>query len=202
MTEVKKKGNFTKPGRSKNPTIISQAFKNEQVNKETKVVLACFRERAKTSTNPSFKSMHLGVPIFDPSDTTLSDMNHQSFNNNNSMNLLDLSKSGNSKTFAYGSNSNLIPTTFVDAEGGKFLSRGAIPSMVPTDYTTLPKMSDWSAAEARHKELQDELSSLDSEINSRNTNLKNTISSSIRGESGGNFYFIIISIIIYLIYFK
>jgi len=83
----------------------------------------------------------------------------------------------------------------VNPGSNKLLSRGASPSSIPALYPTIyPTSKDWTEAERRHRELQEELAQLDAEVakHKKEISSTSTLSSSMAamttgGGSGGVF---------------
>lgn len=126
----------------------NDVFLCELINKEKSLIVEQLRQKAKLSQNPVIRAMHLGRPIFQP--------------------IPDDKTMGVSRSLSQDS-------LVLDNGGQVLLSRGALPSSVHANYSKLPTMANWADAEARHRELSNELRKLDQSINAKEEEMRRKV---------------------------
>ena len=148
-------------------------YANEILNKEHRINYNSIRARAEKSQNLLFKAMNHDGLYFDVGSTTSSSSIYNASTGLGSNTMTETHLVRNSKDTL--SKTRLIqPINLCDDDGGQvILSKGAVPSNIPADWSKLPTLLDWKIAEQKHDELKKELDSLDNEINDRNKRLKN-----------------------------
>ena len=160
-------------------------YANEILNKEHRINYLSIKSRAEKSQNLLFKAMnHDGLYFNGGSKTSSSSIFNAStgLGSNTIVDMTHFEMSNNKDTL---NKTRLIPSkNLCDDDGGKvLLSKGALPSNIPADWSKLPTLLDWKIAEQKHDELKKELDSLDDEIKSRNRLLKSSIDNTMRNNT-------------------
>ena len=143
-------------------------YANEILTKEHRLSYQSIKARADKSQNLLFKAMNHDGIHFDGGGSIYNVSNGLS--NNNTM---------TESHFTRNTKDTLNKTRLIqsinlcdDNDGEILLSKGAVPSNIPADWSKLPSLLDWKIAEQKHDELKKELDSLDNEIRDRNKRLK------------------------------
>ena len=158
-------------------------YANEILNKEHRINYNSIRARAEKSQNLLFKAMNHDGLYFDGGSTTSSSSIYNASTGLGSNTMTETHLVRNSKDTL--SKTRLIqPINLCDDDGGQvLLSKGAVPSNIPADWSKLPTLLDWKIAEKKHDELKKELDSLDDEIRNRNRRLKEKMDITLRGNT-------------------
>jgi len=155
-------------------------YANEILNKEHRISYNSIRARAAKSQNLLFKAMnHDGLSFNGGSNTSSSSIYNVS-NGLGSDTMTETHLVQNSKDTL--NKTRLIQSiNLCDDDGGQILlTKGAVPSNIPADWSKLPTLLDWKIAEKKHDELKKELDSLDNEIRNRNKRLKDRMDITMR----------------------
>jgi len=149
-------------------------YANEILKKEHRLTYQSIKSRADKSQNLLFKAMnHDGIYFDGGSNTSNSSIYNVSNGLGNNTIMTESHFIRNTKDTL--NKTRLIQSMNLcdDNNGEILLTKGAVPSNIPADWSKLPTLLDWKIAEQKHDELKKELDSLDSEIRDRNKRLKN-----------------------------